>query len=386
MKNIYDRLLKEIAVQRPLAVGTIIETSGSSPQVPGASALFSQDGLVAGTLGGGILEAHAEAEAIRALQDQKSRLLPFSLRGDFISEEEAICGGAVTILIDAHVQDSLDVFSDMEASLSGRIPGVLITFIDVWAEKNTQASMGTSDQPPALASDLSFAIKNVTLSRKWIEKSNIFGEEAGQKGYAHREETKDTFKEGAPRLYKIHTEKSKDPLERNLLFLEPLFPLSHLVIAGAGHVGKAVAHQGKLLDFEVTVIDDRAEFANSENIPDADHVIVGDINKILREIPKTQDTYVVIVTRGHSHDADALKECITSDAGYIGMIGSARKIALMRTKFLDEGWASAEQFERVFAPIGLEIQSKTVEEISVSIAAQLVLVRSQIQSQRRTKL
>jgi xanthine dehydrogenase accessory factor len=385
MKNIYDRLLKEIAVQQPLALGTIIETSGSSPQIPGASALFSPDGLVAGTLGGGILEAHAETEAIRALQDQKSRLLPFSLSGDLISEEEAVCGGEVTILIDVQVQDSLEVFSDMETSLRSRNPGVLITFIDICAEKNTQA-MGISDHPSDLTSDFSSVIKNVNLSRKWVKKSDIFGEDAEHKGLPHYEEIKEAFRVGTPLLHEMQAVKSRVPLEANFLFLEPMFPMAHLVIAGAGHVGKAVAHQGKILDFEVTVIDDRAAFANSENIPDADHVIVGDINKILREIPKAQDTYVVIVTRGHSNDTDALKECITSDAGYIGMIGSARKIALMRQKFLDEGWATAEQFDSVFAPIGLEIQSQTVEEIAVSIAAQLVLIRNQIQSQRRIEL
>ncbi len=385
MKNIYDHLLKEIEIKQPLALGTIIETSGSSPQVPGASAIFSPGGLVAGTLGGGILEAHAEAEAIRALQDQISRLLPYSLNGEATSEEEAICGGEVTILIDAHLQDSLGAFREMKNSLDDRQPGVLIAFIHFSTKKNIRSSIGKSVLPSALTSERSSAIKNVTLYRKWLKKSDIFGEEAEKKRFPHREEIKDAFKERAPRLHKIRTETAKDPLEENLLFLEPLFPLSHLVIAGAGHVGKAVAHQGKLLDFEVTVIDDRVEFANTENIPDADHVIVGDIDIILRKIPKTPDTYVVIVTRGHSHDADALKECITSDAGYIGMIGSARKIALMRQKFLDEGWASAEQFDRVFSPIGLEIQSNTVEEIAVSIAAQLVLVRGQIQSQRRTK-
>lgn len=378
MTNIYARLLGEISIRQTLALGTIIETSGSSPQVTGASAIFSRDGLVAGTLGGGILEAHAETEAIRAISDRESRLLPYSLSGEISSEEEAICGGEVTILLDAHVHNFLDVFKGLEASLASRQSGVLITAIERSPKK--QASVLTS------TSDLSHRSMNVILSRDWIEKSDIFGKEAEDKGLSHHEEIKNAFRERTPRLHKLQQVKSEDNQGEVLIYLEPHFPRAHLVIAGAGHVGRAVAHQGKLLDFEVTVMDDRAKFANADNLPDADHVIVGDIKKILSEIPKTPDTYVVIVTRGHSHDADALKECITSDVGYIGMIGSARKIALMRQNFLDEGWATAEEFDRVFAPIGLEIQSKTVEEIAVSIAAQLVFVRNRIQSQRRTEL
>ncbi len=370
MKNIYESLLKELEDKQKLSLGTIIETKGSSPQVQGASAIFSLDGLVAGTIGGGILEARAETEAMDALRAGESRLMPYSLSGEITSEEEAICGGDVTVLIDANVQDSLNAFQHIRNSLNDRHPGVLATFIRSLEEKQDQA---TSE-------------KTVTLSRKWIDKSEIFGEGAEQKGSPHYEEIKIAFREGNPRLLKTTEENAEESQQESLLFLEPLFPQSHLVIAGAGHIGKALAHIGSRLDFEVTILDDRAEFANQKNIPEADHVIVGDIAKILHDVPKTPDTYVVIVTRGHSHDSDALRACITSGVGYIGMIGSARKLQLMRKKFLDEGWASAEKFDRVFAPIGLEIQSKTVEEIAVSIAAQLVLIRNQIQNQRRTTL
>jgi len=137
------------------------------------------------------------------------------------------------------------------------------------------------------------------------------------------------------------------------------------------------------LNFEVTVMDDRHEFANKENIPDADHIIVDEIGRAVKNIPLSSDTFLVIVTRGHHHDAEALRECINSDAAYIGMIGSSRKIKLMRQKFLTEGWATSRQFGRVHAPIGIDIGSKTVEEIAISIAAQLVLVRTQIQDKMK---
>jgi xanthine dehydrogenase accessory factor len=124
------------------------------------------------------------------------------------------------------------------------------------------------------------------------------------------------------------------------------------------------------------VIDDRNEFANKGNLPDADHIIVRDIGEAMQEIEKNSNTYIVIVTRGHSNDAEALKPCLGSDARYIGMIGSRAKTAKLHNNFVRNNWATEEQWSRIFTPIGLEIGSKTVEEIAISIAAQLVLVRN----------
>jgi xanthine dehydrogenase accessory factor len=176
------------------------------------------------------------------------------------------------------------------------------------------------------------------------------------------------------------TELELTPSVRSLhemVFLETIKPLPQLVIAGAGHVGKALAHVGSLLDFEITIIDDRPEYANRENIPDANHLIVEDIGKAMTELEIGSDTYIVIVTRGHSHDADALKPCIGTNAAYVGMIGSSNKVGIMKKRFISEGWSSPQEWSRIHAPIGLPIGSKSVPEIAISIAAQLVNVRYQ---------
>lgn len=353
MKNIYARLCDELKDNK-LVLATIVETKGSSPQVPGVSALFSEKGLLTGTLGGGILEARAEEKAVESLQTGKSSLDRFELYADISSEEEAICGGEATILFDARPKEHMATFQKMVRSLNERNPGILSTHIQETAGKIQK------------------------VSRIWREKEEIFGEEAEKQDFPIREDIKNAFSTGTPAF--LSKRKTADGEESDV-YLEPQFPLSCLVVAGAGHVGQAVAHIGHLLDFEVTVIDDRPEFANNAVVPEADHIIVEDIGKAIEKIPKTADTYFVIVTRGHSHDADVLKACIRSDVAYIGMIGSGRKIALMREKFIDKGWATAFQFDRVFAPIGIDIQSKTVQEIAVSIAAELVQVRNQVQKQ-----
>jgi len=352
MKNIYARLLDELK-DKKLVLATIMATKGSSPQMPGVSALFSKKGLLTGTLGGGILEARAEDRAMESLESGKSSLERFELYADISSEEEAICGGEATILFDAEPADHEFIFQKMLRSLKNRESGILVTDIHRIDDKIHK------------------------ISRSWREKEEIFGEEAEKQDLPFREDIKKTFSTGTP-VY-LSKRETADGEDREV-YLEPQFPLSHLVIAGAGHVGQAIAHIGHLLDFEVTVIDDRPEFANENRLPKADHIIVKDIGKAIDEMPKTADTYFVIVTRGHSHDADALKACIGSEVAYIGMIGSRRKIALMREKFMDLGWATAPQFDRVFAPIGIEIQSKTVQEIAVSIAAELVQVRNQVQN------
>jgi xanthine dehydrogenase accessory factor len=211
-----------------------------------------------------------------------------------------------------------------------------------------------------------------------MERREKFTVDPGEHLSLFKKEIKTTFSEGKPFFLKIKKEIFPEKATERFLFLEPIFPLSQLVIAGAGHIGQVVTHLGSLLKFEVTVIDDRPEFANKEKLPDADHIIVGEIGKAIQSFTISSDTYLVIVTRGHKHDGAALRQCISSEAAYIGMIGSIRKIKLMRKKFLEEGWATAHQFDRVCAPIGIDIQSKTVEEIAVNIAAQLALVRSQI--------
>jgi xanthine dehydrogenase accessory factor len=367
MQKIYQKLLDYLKEGKPLALATIVSTKGSSPQVPGVSALFIESALLSGTLGGGVLEARAQDKAIDSIKNRTSCLSNFGLYADISSKEEAICGGEADILFDIAPADNEEVFRLLLESLKKGRSGVLVTSI----------TRITDNQ--------------VIISRSWIEKDRIFGEKAGNQVLPFKEEIKQSFASGKPLFLSARREKEAESLrpepgQEQYIYLEPIQPLSHLIIAGAGHVGQALAHLGTLLDFEVTVIDDRPEFANRLRFPEVEHIIVEDIEKAIRDTPKTADSYFVIVTRGHSQDAEALRACIGSDAAYIGMIGSARKIALMRKDFLDRGWATPSQLDRVHAPIGIDIQSKTVQEIAVSIAAELILIRSKLQNKSERSL
>lgn len=351
MKNIYLQLLDHQHDSSILVLATVTRTHGSTPQKPGSSALFDANGLVCGTVGGGIVEGRVQKLAREAIMSKKSGHFSFNLDNDISKKEEAICGGEITILIDANLNNHFSVFEQLKRSVENRIPGVLLTMVT------------------------SFTENEVLINRYWITETFVpaIPEEFIEKIEPVVSEMLSVANAADYREIEL-TISDEEP--SSLFFLEAVFPAGHLVIAGAGHIGKSLAHLGDMLDFEVTVIDDRPEYANYENIPEADHIIVKDIGEALKDLKKNKDTYVVIVTRGHKDDAAALIPCIGSDLAYTGMIGSKKKIAIMRTSFIENKWATSEQWKKIFTPVGIDIKSRTVEEIALSIAAQLVLVRN----------
>lgn len=157
-------------------------------------------------------------------------------------------------------------------------------------------------------------------------------------------------------------------------FTRTIDPVPTLLIAGAGHVGAALAEAMCGCGFDVVVIDDRGDLASAQRFPGAKQLIVGEIETELARFPITPHTYVVIVTRGHRHDGRALAAVVGSPARYLGLIGSKRKVVTIFDELRRQG-VPREQLERVHAPIGLDIGAVTPGEIAVSIAAELIAVR-----------
>lgn len=147
-----------------------------------------------------------------------------------------------------------------------------------------------------------------------------------------------------------------------------------LVVAGAGHIGKVLAEMAASLGFRVVVVDDRVEYSNVKRFRPPIRTVVGNIAETLREWPIDPSTYIVIVTRGHKHDEEALGAVLGRAAKYVGMIGSRRKIAVIFDDLRHAGFSMA-QLEQVHAPVGLSIGAVTPDEIAVSIAAELISVR-----------
>jgi xanthine dehydrogenase accessory factor len=157
----------------------------------------------------------------------------------------------------------------------------------------------------------------------------------------------------------------------------PILPRITLLIVGGGHVGQAVGKLAAEADFDVCVLDDREQYASAERFPQAQRRLVGEIGRELTSLAPTltPSTYAIIVTRGHSHDEEALLHLATTNAGYVGMIGSKRKIRLIFDDLIAKG-IPREALERVHAPLGLDIGSQTVPEIAISIVAELIACRN----------
>lgn len=159
------------------------------------------------------------------------------------------------------------------------------------------------------------------------------------------------------------------------VFLEPLLPAPQLIIFGAGHIGSALSQIGKLLDFGVTVVDNRPEFANAERLPWADTIIAEEYQKALEGLSYSDTTYMIIVTHKHAHDFEILEQLLHRQFRYLGMIGSRTKVAKAFQQLRDKG-VSEEVIKNIYSPIGISIGANTPAEIAISIAAELVAVRS----------
>ena len=162
------------------------------------------------------------------------------------------------------------------------------------------------------------------------------------------------------------------------IFVEPVLARALLYIFGAGHVSVSLYRVARDAGFDVVVVDDRAAYANRERFPDAEEVFAEDFDQAMRKIEPTHAAYVVIVTRGHRDDMRVLRWAVQTKARYVGMIGSKRKTIAIFRELQREG-LDASLFERVHAPIGLDIGAVTPEEIAVAITAELIAVRRKVE-------
>lgn len=146
------------------------------------------------------------------------------------------------------------------------------------------------------------------------------------------------------------------------------------LIVGAGHIGRSLAKLADFLDFHVAVLDDREDFANSENIPEADEILCEDFTTAIDRYPIDANTSVVMVTRGHKQDEESLRRCLGRGAGYLGMIGSKRRTSTVIQHLTEEGY-DPEELAKIRTPIGLRIGAETPEEIAISIMAEVIMLR-----------
>lgn len=158
------------------------------------------------------------------------------------------------------------------------------------------------------------------------------------------------------------------------VFLEPIISKETLFLCGAGHISFATASIAKILGFRIVVIDPRPEYNNKDRFPNADSLIVEDYESAFAKLTITKDDYIIIYTPQHTFDEQCLQLACGTDAKYIGMVGSKKKVKEVKGNLLKKG-VSRQKLDTVHAPIGLEIEAETPEEIAVSILAEVIKVR-----------
>jgi xanthine dehydrogenase accessory factor len=338
MTDVYQAILDSAESGRAVALAVILKATGSTPRKAGTKALIGADGAIRGTIGGGAIEAETQRRAVEALGAGRPSAFDFALEGRGAGNAEPICGGRMRILVDPTAARHAAAYGRALEARRKRQAGALLTFIRHGRETEVDVTWRPADA---------------------TEEGEAFPEDGAVRRVLAEESPRLLVQEGG----------------RMEVLVEPLLPPPLLVIAGGGHVGQALATQAALVGFSIVVIDDRPEFLDAALYPPGTVARCGDIAEELAGLQIDGDTFIAVVTRGHQHDERALASCIRRPAAYVGMIGSRRKVAMLREHLVASGVATDEETARVYAPIGLDIGAETVPEIAVSIVAQLIAVR-----------
>ncbi|EPR41249.1 XshC-Cox1-family protein [Desulfovibrio sp. X2] len=336
MDDLLSTLDEWLAAGETVVAATIATNEGSTPRTAGSKMLVRTGGRIAGTVGGGLVEAQVIEAAQRVMDEGGARLLDFDLTGEMAAGADMICGGKLRVFLE---RIEPGVGAGLFAELAGRLRTgercLLLTPLS-GGERSLLGTRGP-DAGAALPPEIAEAARAAGASIQ------------------------------APVLFEAYGRQ---------WFLEPWSFPDPLFIAGAGHVSRPTAAVAVMVGFRVTVLDDRPDFASRERFPTAHEILVpGDMARCLDGVEIGPEASVVIVTRGHVHDASVLAQALRTKAGYIGMIGSRRKRDAVYDRLRGQGFTDAD-FARVHCPVGLSIDAETPEEIAVSIAAELIQERA----------
>ncbi|MEW6209111.1 MAG: XdhC/CoxI family protein [Acidobacteriota bacterium] len=350
MKRLYEKVHEFLRQDARLALATIVEARGSTPREVGAKMIIHERGQITGTVGGGCGENQVFQDALRVMKEGRPRFSRVDLTGEINENTETNCGGIMDVFIDPLRSRGI---SDEE---------IIRSVLDIYAQRDRAALITIlQSEDPRVASGCKLTVKETGEVTGWREDQTLID--------AIVERALSVIQSGRSARMKLKDEKLD-------VFFEVIAPPAEIVIVGAGHIAQPLSRMAKIMEFEVTVIDDRSNFANRSRFAEADRIIVDDIEKAVSEIPIGSATHIVLVTRGHQMDQAALLKVISSRAAYIGMIGSRRRVGAVFDYLRRQGVAQ-ELIEKVYAPIGIDIGAETPDEIALSIMAEIIKLRRQ---------
>ena len=341
MKKLVKKACDILKGGEDLVLVTVCGKSGSAPRLAGARMIVRRDGRIAGTIGGGLVEAASMQEAKSAFSHRDSRRIDFDLSNHDAAISDMICGGNMEIYLEYVRADAENhaLFTTLLASLDN---GRRVSLVSRLSGRTPDDHAFLVDDKGALSAGQ--ASESLLAAVKKIRSST-----------------------SVPTVI-IH-----DDVE----YLVSYFSIpGDLFLVGAGHVAACTAEAAARVGFRVIVMDDREEFANRGRFPTSDEVrVIPSFADCFSDYAINHDSYLVIVTRGHMHDHDVLKQALATEAGYVGMIGSRKKRDTIYNSLLLSSISQA-RLDRVHCPIGLSIEADTPEEIAVSIVAELIQQRA----------
>ena len=360
--QIWAEALRTLERGQSFALATVVNVRGSTPREVGAKMIVREDGQF-GTIGGGCGEAEVFRKARVLLEDDGdsgARLAEVDLTGDFDQREIGTCGGIMDVFVDrwSPARD-LGIARQLADAASRSAPGALLTVVDPGSRSEMPVGSrafidprdagargaGTIDLPAAALAQI--AERTADAIPALLEADGA----GGLQPVAHLEPN------GGVRL-----------------FVDPIVGAQRLIIVGAGHIAVPLCALGAMIGFHVTVIDDRASFANRERFPDADEIIVKPFKAAIDSLALDGRCYLVSVTRGHSFDEEVVRAALMQPCGFVGMIGSRRRVKATLERIGESG-VPKERLRDVHAPLGVAIGGETPEEIAISIIAEIIRER-----------
>lgn len=348
MDDIWQEIHRLLSLGEDVVVATIVHHSGSTPRTSGSKMIVCRDGRTIGTIGGGPVEAEVTQTA-RTVFTTKGPLLKTY---DFNTSASAaamdlICGGRFVMLVEHFAADreTCEIIGMLTERMAGGQEAVRLSRLAGSTESgNVSIEHAVIDfggqwqgplQPPEGLQE------RIVEERQGAQTTTLFDHDGQQ------------------------------------YLIEVIVPLKTVYILGAGHVAKEIAPLLHRASFRTVIIDDRAEFANTTRFPEADRVMVSSgYSHLFADFKLDTNSYIIIVTRGHSYDRECLGQALQTEAGYVGMIGSRKKREQIYRSLLEEGISTGD-LERVHCPIGLPIGGETPFEIAVSIVAEIIQHRAQ---------
>ena len=348
MEPVFKAAKDELDANRDIVVATVVRTSGSTPQKPGAKLLVRRDGSGVGTLGGGCVEGDiwfAAQELLKRGGDAEMR--DYELNEDLAAQDGLVCGGTMYFLIDPirEPQPFRDFAKLTVDAYNGGPPVAIVNVVDT----------GDPERTP--------------VGAKMLVRED--GSHEGNIGTARETSTLVSRARQLMAMGKNDYFRFDNGLH---CYIEAYTTPPTMVLIGGGHVSKAIAPVAKSVGFRLFVFDDREEFANFDRFPEADRVAVGDYRDGYEALPINTNSFIVIATRGHQFDDAALTGALRTPASYVGLLGSKRKTILIFEDLLATGF-SADELRRVNAPIGLDLGGRTPEEIALSVVSEIVAFR-----------